>query len=117
MPRNNELPSYESLLEFQEVYVLAIALAWRDPVFKQALLDNPTRALEDYYGYKCPWNVNLKVREPADKNQGWDEKQQQWHLPRDSISIGIPAKPKDQSQAIALANYNDAGPTYLFTCC
>lgn len=122
MPFNNEVPGYESLLEFQEVYLLAIALTWKDPVFKEKLLSDPMMALEHYFGYKCPWNITLKVTDVPTggvNDYGWETKHpNKWHLPRNSITFGLPMMPeRDDEVCIALASYNDAGPTYLFTCC
>ena len=73
MPYDNRLPSYETLLEFQEVYLRAIALSWRDDEFKVALLENSEDALERYFGYKCPWNVKVTVRgpDPEEAATGW----------------------------------------------
>jgi ribosomally synthesized peptide (two-chain TOMM family) len=117
MPLNNEIPSYESLLEFQEVYLRAIALSWRDEGFKHSLLEDPARAMEMYFGYKLPWTLKLKVRSPDAQEALWDAKEMKWQLPLNSMSFGVPSAPDFEEQAVALATYNDAGPTYLFTCC
>ncbi|NML16904.1 BMA_0021/BMA_0022 family TOMM bacteriocin [Azohydromonas caseinilytica] len=117
MPRNNQIPSYDSLLEFQEVYLRAVALAWTNAQFKQDFLADPTGALANYFGYQCPWNVDLKVREATGPGQGWDAKKKQWTLPPVRTTFGVPVAPKVEEQLIAFAAYNCAGPTYLFTCC
>lgn len=117
MPRNNELPAYSTLLEFQEVYLRAVALAWQDSEFKELLLKDAPSALQDYFGYRCPWNVALTVAEPEGEEYGWNSDLKSWNLPRITVGIGVPEKPDEDSQAVALAAYNDAGPTYLFTCC
>ena len=117
MPRDNRLPSYESMLEFQEVYLRAVALSWKDPAFRQALLHNPEQALADYFAYRCPWNVVLKVREASGDGQGWDKEARRWKLPPVRTTFGLPAAPAIDEQLVAFAAYNDAGPTYLFTCC
>jgi ribosomally synthesized peptide (two-chain TOMM family) len=117
MPRNNELPSYESLLEYQEVYLRAVALAWTDKEFKQAFVDNPRSALEMYFGYSCPWNVEIQVIEPKGPEYGWNAEKRQWSLPRMKATFGLPVAPKIEEQLVAFAAYNDAGPSYLFTCC
>lgn len=117
MPRNYELPEYESLLEFQEVYLQAIALAWKDEDFKQELLNDAETALGKAFGYKNPWSVKLSVVMPNDREAGWNSDQNRWYLPRNTIHIGLPKKPDKDEQTMALAAYNNAGPTYLFTCC
>ena len=118
MPRNNEIPAYETLLEFQEVYLRAVALAWCDDVFKALLLRDAKSALANYFGYECPWNVDLQVQEPAGDGVGWDPRGKRWTLPRMQTSFGLPSRPAAfEEQLVAFAAYNDAGPTYLFTCC
>lgn len=117
MPRNNEVPSYESLLEFQEVYLRAVALSWENDEFKQAFLEKPQDALARYFGYRCPWTVELRVKEADKSTYGWDQKQGKWYLPRIKMSFGIPKAPEMKERLVAFGAYNDAGPTYLFTCC
>ena len=119
MPFDNRLPTYESLLEFQEVYLRAIALSWENETFKENLIKDANQALKNYFGYTCPWNINIAVEEPKQTvNCHWDKAQRKWvNLPRNSITFGIPFKPDHGDEAIALAAYNDAGPSYLFTCC
>jgi len=117
MPRNNELPSYESLLEYQEVYLRAVALSWSDPEFKKNFLADPRKTMEDYFGYSCPWNVTIRVTEPTESKYGWDPATKKWALPRMKATFGLPVAPQIEEQLIAFAAYNDAGPTYLFTCC
>ena len=117
MPRNNELPSYESLLEFQEVYVRAVALAWSDPQFKADLLADADNALRNSFGYICPWNVDLRFREATGPGDGWDPAARKWNLPPMRTTFGVPVAPPFEEQLVAFAAYNDAGPTYLFTCC
>ncbi|AOJ69991.1 MULTISPECIES: BMA_0021/BMA_0022 family TOMM bacteriocin [Burkholderia] len=119
MADNNAVPTQESLLEFQEVYLRAIALSWENEAFRQMLLANPYDALERYLDYRCPWILDLKIVEVAAKDgYGWHRETQRWHLPVNTMSVGIPTRPANiAEEGIALAEYNDAGPAYLFTCC
>ena len=117
MAYNNELPSYESLLEFQAVYLRAVALSWRNDKFHTEFVANPFAALAKWLNYNCPRNLDLVVREPKAEGCGWDAGNSRWILPPNKITIGLPEPPKVQDQGIALAAYNDSGPTYLFTCC
>jgi ribosomally synthesized peptide (two-chain TOMM family) len=116
MSFTNSLPTQESLLEFQEVYLRAIALAWRDETFKEALQTDALLALQHYFAYKCPWSINLEVVSPG-AEYGWDSQKKCWNLPRNGMTFGVPVKPQLDEECIALAAYNDAGPTYLFSCC
>lgn len=116
MSFTNKIPSYESLLEFQEVYLRAIAMSWHDDKFKQELLDDPLLTLQRYLAYKCPWSINLDIKE-APPGFGWHSDSGTWHLPKNSMTFGMPDQPRVEQESIALAAYNDAGPTYLFSCC
>lgn len=117
MALNNAVPTLESMLEFQEVYLRAIALSWKDEVFKEALLSDPFDALGRYFDYQCPWLLDLKIEEPG-PGYGWDEAKQRWHLPKNTMTFGVPERPQPASEeSVALSVYNDAGPSYLFTCC
>ncbi|MEM7251273.1 MAG: BMA_0021/BMA_0022 family TOMM bacteriocin [Pseudomonadota bacterium] len=127
MALDNRLPSYESLLEFSEVYLRAIALAWEEPSFARDLQRNAPKALRDWLDYVVPWDAEIRVRPvnreyghftPAcrDKNDQWLPGK--WTLPRNKIRYGLPERPdKHAHEAIALAAYYDSGPVYLFTCC
>ncbi|KVD88859.1 hypothetical protein WS62_16085 [Burkholderia sp. ABCPW 14] len=119
MADNNAVPSQESMLEFQEVYLRAIALSWENDEFRKKLLADPYDALECYLDYRCPWILNLKIVEVNPKDgYGWKPHTRRWHLPLNAMSIGIPTRPGELAdEGIALAAYNDAGPAYLFTCC
>jgi ribosomally synthesized peptide (two-chain TOMM family) len=113
--RNNAVPSYESIIEFNEVYLRAVALSWTDPEFKESLLKNPADTLQRYFSYRLPWEVHLKIEE-SDTGHYADG---QWiDLPMNGIRVGIPdAPPKFEEQPVALSLFNDSGPVYLFTCC
>jgi ribosomally synthesized peptide (two-chain TOMM family) len=119
MAMDNAIPSYESMLELQEVYLRAIALSWRDPEFKRALLADAADALARYFDYRSPWLIDLKVKEPEPSSgYGWNCTTKKWKLPPPTLTFGIPTQPVDTiEEPIALAAYNDAGPAYLFTCC
>ncbi|MFL9874887.1 BMA_0021/BMA_0022 family TOMM bacteriocin [Paraburkholderia megapolitana] len=117
MALNNTVPTLESMLEFQEVYLRAIALSWQDAEFRTALLANPTDALGRYFDYQCPWLLDLRVT-AAGPEFGWNPATQRWRLPQNAMTFGVPARPQPAvEEAVALSVYNDAGPSYLFTCC
>ncbi|KML47877.1 hypothetical protein VL15_31370 [Burkholderia cepacia] len=121
MAKENANPTLESMLEFQKVYLRAIALSWRNPDFKDELLKKPLDTLAKYFGYQCPWIIDIEVVEPPDGDHGWRDHGRDggsWHLPRNVMTVGIPEKPLSRDEeAVALAAYSDAGSTYLFTCC
>ena len=127
MAYENEIPSYEDLRSFSEVYLRAVALAWDESdtgrKFKAMFLENAELALEEYFNYKCPWAVDLKVREAEkeDPKAGWKPNEGhggRWQLPRNRVVFGIPSRPEAPlSEAIGVAAYVDGGRTYLFSCC
>jgi hypothetical protein len=61
--------------------------------------------------------VDLEVTEAIGPGMGWDAHHKTWNLPPIRTTIGLPVAPKIEEQLVAFAAYNDAGPTYLFTCC
>lgn len=120
MPRDNRLPTQEQLLEFSEVYTRAIAQSWKDPVFEKLLVNDPRAALQKYFGYIPPWSANIVVKRPDKRYKGWHKNKEgkwSWDLPNNAIVFGVPTAPALEERPVALAAYNDAGPTYLFTCC
>lgn len=132
MAYNNSVPSYETILEFQEVYLRAIALVWRDEfengdkaTMRDEFKADPMKFLQMQFNYNCSWNIDLEVEDTPEKcrwvpsEEGECGKAGKWkNLPANSMLFGFPNKPKDElDQGIALAAYNDSGPMYLFTCC
>jgi ribosomally synthesized peptide (two-chain TOMM family) len=120
MPRDRRLPTQEQMLEFSEVYLQAIAQSWENEAFRQALLADPEAALQKYFGYICPWGVKISVKPVPASHKGWHQNGQgqwRWDLPNNAIKVGVPKAPPLEEQTVALAAYNAAGPTYLFSCC
>lgn len=144
MSQNNAVPTEESMVEFGEVFLRAIELAWRDEEFKSKLLKTDTEkkgpmdAIEHYFGYRGTWNFRFEVVTPEEmikrqceevqqehenKSWGWLPDKNKggecsWILPNNGMSFGLPSPPSKLEQfPVALALYNDAGPMYLFSCC
>ena len=132
MAYDNSIPSYASILEFQEVYLRAIALIWSDEyekeenkeksTFREEFTTDPMKFLQEKFAYNCPWNINLEVTESETAKWVCDgEKAGHWEgLEQNLIKFGHPQKPDPKyanSESVALAAYNDSGPVYLFTCC
>jgi ribosomally synthesized peptide (two-chain TOMM family) len=117
MAVDNATPTLESMLEFQQVYLRAIALSWENKTFKDDLKKHPADALARYFDYRCPWLLEIKIVE-HDHESAWDENSQSWKLPLNTMTVGIPERPDPHSdEAVALAAYSDAGSNYVFTCC
>lgn len=134
--------SSTDFLAFGSVILRAVALAWREHSFpekdqnfiKQFITETDTitetgqtsgkaiQALEAFFGYKYPWNLDLVVRwDMADyKNGKWGK------LEPTTVQLAVPTSPKESFlgvstddvmiEPIALTAYNDAGVVYPFTC-
>lgn len=117
MAMNNAVPTFESLLEFQEVYLRAVALAWKDAEFLAEIQKDARQALANYFGYICPWNLDLEFEQVTGDEFAY-KPGHEIKVPLNTITVGIPKKPAlVEQEAVALAAYNDSGPAYLFTCC
>jgi ribosomally synthesized peptide (two-chain TOMM family) len=102
----------DKLLAFRTTFLRAIAQAWADREFKQALTSDAVKALHDYFHYDWPWpeRCELKVEEATGKYE-WIGEDWVWaqtleesltmHLPLDPELHGIPPK----YQAMALADW------------
>lgn len=133
MALNQRTPSYEDLRGLSIVYVRAIALAWTDDdvgrKFRQQLMTDGLKALEEYFNYVCPFSIDLEFREtPPESRASWVPTTKApdgkivpgyWSaLPPNEIVYNLPTQPaKMYDEAIALSSYIDGGPGYLFSCC
>lgn len=109
------------------VIIRALALSWSDAAFRSELFPNPpnpTRpingALEDYFGYRLPWNMELLAKDdgrsflPAVGGVGLGNFDQD---PVNKIKMFVPQPPPGApNKAIALAAYNQTGDQYPLTC-
>jgi ribosomally synthesized peptide (two-chain TOMM family) len=121
MPQVTEdnLWAIDEMLEWQETWLAAVALAWRNPDFKRALLKDPRTAIAERFGYNLPPFLKLSLKDGADlgPTYGWHvQGQDGWVLPVSELEMVLPAPPDDlKDQAVALADYSAAGRTYPFT--
>ncbi|MBU8898650.1 hypothetical protein DRW03_31965 [Corallococcus sp. H22C18031201] len=53
--------TWETMLEWQDIWLKAIALAWTDATFKARLLENARSALLEYFAYKLPIMLDFRV--------------------------------------------------------
>jgi ribosomally synthesized peptide (two-chain TOMM family) len=120
-----EKPTYtiNEIGEWYNVWLMAIALAWKDPVFKKELLEHPRAALAARLHYKFPWSVNLVIKDATGVDgSGWlpDPKgagNGTWKLPATDVLLWLPPAPPMDEQPVALGNYAYTAQTYPFTCC
>lgn len=110
-------PTPDSMSNFGKHLTNAIALAWKDPVFKEQLKTDPIYAMENYLHYRCPGILKLELIEPTDPDKNkWDPVLKQWHLEPSRMSVGLPQTPLNQLE-IAGNAYLDAPSGYLVVCC
>lgn len=108
----------DEMLEWQEVWLGAVALAWRDPDFRAELLADARRAIAVHFEYNLPPHLDLTVKEvPKTGKWGWrTDGEDGWVLPSAMLTVTLPPPPaKLEDQVVALADYSAAGRTYPFT--
>jgi len=91
----------ESVSQWQILWIKAVAFAWKDASFKDALIANPRSALEKTFGYTVPAGVTLKVEQlgkPLQSPGGLVQED-------GTVTLPLPAPPDDSAdQALALAS-------------
>lgn len=110
-------PSYSNaqnnsdlLLLWTETWNQAVALSWRDPDFREALISNPKKALKETFGFVFQEAIDFKVApvDPADDRYGWTPGAigpDGWSLPPTEVTLYLPAAPEASEQAVAVMAY------------
>lgn len=102
----NSFPTYHQFLEYRAVIVQAIAVAWHDDAFREALIADPKKALFERFDYQYPFNLTLKAQLDTSEwtpltNGGWTT------LENNVLELVLPPAPaQPEQQAVALAAYN-----------
>lgn len=116
MTDSRSSPSHDVFIECRAQIVHAIALAWQDPAFLNALISNPRQAMLERLDYVFPYpNMEVKVN---DGNAQWRPRGfTDWVVTHDnSLELYLPPCPADPAQqALALASYNATHLTPLGT--
>jgi ribosomally synthesized peptide (two-chain TOMM family) len=113
-------------LHWGVIWPRVIALAWENATFAQQLLDDPRKALKDYFAYNLNPELDLTIEWAAQgtyKNPyppdgpPQDLKVDPWAgLPKMQLKLFLPPAPANQHEwAIAIADYADTGRNYPFT--
>jgi ribosomally synthesized peptide (two-chain TOMM family) len=111
-------PTEPAMATFGKQFAKAIALAWRDPIFKGRLTADPISAMEDYLHYRCPGILSLQVIAPPESpDNKWDTDKQVWIMPKDFMTVGLPQTPPLAQMDVAGNAYLDAPSGYLIVCC
>jgi ribosomally synthesized peptide (two-chain TOMM family) len=114
--------SYEKFIEFRAAIIRGIGLAWQDADYKKRLLQNPKAALLEQFGYRFPFNLELKA---DDRNATWTPTLNAgWVVHRENtLELVLPPKPKSHDgvdprqqaliEARSLAEYNASHLTFM----
>lgn len=104
--------TYDCFLDFRANVIRAVAQAWHDENFKEALLKDPKGTMREYFHYQFPFDMDLKVLPDSAAwdpmlNGGWLTCEQE------TLELVLPHKPQAGHEAIALAAYNANRLTFL----
>ena len=104
--------SYDRFIAYRAAIMQAIALAWRDPAYRDQLIANPKQALKDGVGYDFPYAMELAV--DADSAEWRPTTVGDWQvLQHNLLELVLPPAPAVDAQVQALAAYNARYPTFL----
>lgn len=120
--------------KWRMVWMCTVAEAWNDAAFKKLLCTDAHTAIQDLCRNKLglpkftlPGTLKLRIRDveaelrDKAKEEGVDYKydwEMGWpDLPPNELVMPLPPMPTNVDDAVALANYANAGRTYPFTCC
>jgi ribosomally synthesized peptide (two-chain TOMM family) len=112
----------ESALHWQVIWPRAIAMAWADDDFRDALIADPRGVIEETFGYHLSENLDLTIEQATagtfERESITPGEDDPWAgLPKLKLTLAIPPRPSQQLQAVAITAYQDTGRTYPFTCC
>src|SRR5215510_4670869 len=108
----------DEMAQWQEVWIGAVALAWRNPNFRAELLRDARKAIAEHFAYSLPPFLDMTVADGGkDPEYGWRvHGEDGWVLPQTKLVMWLPPPPPDiRDQAVALSDYSAAGRTYPFT--
>lgn len=103
---------YDDFVMFRAAIERAVGRVWNDDAFKAAFLKDPLQAMENQFGYRCPFHIAMRAKECHDKFEptytgGWVGGD-------DGVRFYLPPPPKDPRQrAEALAAFNQARIVFL----
>lgn len=109
--------TYDKFIAYRGVIMRAIARAWRDEHFYQAVKSNPKKALKDAFGYNFPFDVDLEVR--LDTATWEPDVVADWVVhTRDLLEMVLPPPPEDPAERVeALAAFNAQQSMFLRGAC
>jgi ribosomally synthesized peptide (two-chain TOMM family) len=110
------------LNKFKLAWAKLIAIAWDDKDFEQQLYKEDPAGIRAkfamFLNFALPDDLNLKIVKLDASQEGWDAKNQRWNLTSSaSVQLGLPPRPKDTQQAVALAEYQSLAQQYPLSCC
>jgi ribosomally synthesized peptide (two-chain TOMM family) len=109
---------FSDITEWKEVWLQAIALAWKSEDFKQRLMKNPREAFAHAFQFDIPGTMELRIEELDDKKFGWQKDgNTEWVLPGPIVHLFLPPRPALEEQAVALSNYAASVYSFPFSTC
>jgi ribosomally synthesized peptide (two-chain TOMM family) len=103
---------YDHFLAYRAAIMQAIALAWRDPAFRDQLIADPKAALKTGVGYKFPFNMELAV--DVDNAVWRPHTVTDWQVKHHNLlELPLPPAPEAVEQVEALAAFNAQHLTFL----
>ncbi len=122
----------DQFLEFGRLTLRVVGTAWADPKFTQEItnpdLKNADPLLSKYFKYNNPWNFNIRFRNAKDfrwvktseNSESPSSKPPQYHwenIPNNIMVLNYPNRPAETVDfPLALADYNNSGSAYPYTC-
>lgn len=116
--------------ELSNALLSVISEVWSNPKFRDYLI-NPEMVIypagrkgsilrTDQVTFVNPWNFAIKFRQFGELTY-WNQEEFRWEgLRNNEIYLGYPLEPEKDTNAsantLALARYNNTGPSYPFTC-
>ncbi|BCS97258.1 hypothetical protein DSLASN_28900 [Desulfoluna limicola] len=115
MSTAKHLATYDKFLKLRSVAVQAVALAWHDPVFKEAFKEDPVSAMKVYFNYDFPFDIDfIGDKEGREDDYQWNPTGTGgWVGPNNTLELVLPPKPPKGQEALALAAYNANHLTFL----
>ena len=108
----NPYGSYDRFIAYRAALMEAIALAWRDPAFRDRLITDPKRALKEGVGYDFPFNMELGV--DVDSAVWEPQTVGDWRVRHQNLlELVLPPAPEPDEQVRALAAFNAHHLTFL----
>jgi ribosomally synthesized peptide (two-chain TOMM family) len=103
---------------WRTIWIQVIALAWRDPAFKAALIKDARCAIFDKFQYELSPELELTIEcaQTGTYDPNIPLTKDRWTgLPKMKLKMFLPPPPPADHQAVAVTHYSETGRTYPMT--